>query len=152
MPNPAARSPPKAKRAPPPQPAKPPFSPGPSSCLWSRRRFRRLHNFWLFAQICPANPVEHALFEAILIANWRKLRYCGVETTAIHTEIKRRATQNPQLAAENDITQATAALEAFTGSSKFLDRLNTLETRCDRQFDRALKGLLAFRAAKGTEK
>ncbi|HXJ39884.1 MAG TPA: hypothetical protein VNH18_11445 [Bryobacteraceae bacterium] len=93
----------------------------------------------------PANVTEHHLVDCMAVAQWRKLRVWGIENGIIGFEVKQRLASVPEVAGEDDTTQASVCLRDFTDNSAFLERINRWEGRYDRQFDRALTRLLALR-------
>jgi hypothetical protein len=96
----------------------------------------------------PATPTERSFVESMVIAQWNQGRVQSLQAAAINYEIRNQCqTENDQ----SDATPCNRAMHAFrraaTGSPN-LELLSREAARFDRQYNRALRSLLKFRAEK----
>jgi hypothetical protein len=99
------------------------------------------------AKFQPADSVEASLVEEMVFAHWRMRRFWFVQDATIDIEINR---QIPILEQEVDwISEPARTAKAITSlveDSGTLDFLYRVESRCTRQFHRAMKDLLHLQA------
>jgi hypothetical protein len=95
----------------------------------------------------PATPTERAFVENMVIARWHQTRLLTLHSAAINFEIRN------QCVIENDqnntaLNRAMHAIRLSAGKSPHLELLSREQSRLDRQYTRALRGLARFRAEK----
>jgi hypothetical protein len=95
----------------------------------------------------PTTPTERAFVENMVIARWHQTRLQTLHSAAINFEIRN------QCAMENDandtaLNRAMHAIRLSAGKSPHLELLSRDQSRLDRQYTRALRGLARFRAEK----
>jgi len=105
-------------------------------------------------ELQPASPIESRYVETMALAEWRRLRLICLEKEQITIETHRQeAADLSNLSndgeAEVSSTRYTAlAFRALSDESRAQELLNRYEARYDRQYQRALNGLRAYRADK----
>jgi hypothetical protein len=77
------------------------------------------------------------------LARWRQTCLWKLETSEINREVLRLKSLAPD---ENPITLIALAFGALSGDGCSLDLIGRIESRCDRQFDRAYDRLTAHQA------
>ena len=97
----------------------------------------------LHQEFQPRSVVERALVDTMAIARWRQVRLWAMEKANLDHEIRR---QQAETRSENDPTRAALAFRALSDNSNSLELIHRYETRCDRQFTRAVQRLLDLRA------
>jgi hypothetical protein len=91
----------------------------------------------------PVTPYELTLVETMAIAKWRQMRLAGMERAAVRHQLQEHSQQESATPLPAD--PATRAYIAFAGISRqhrTLELLNRYESRCDRQYNKALTMLL----------
>jgi hypothetical protein len=91
----------------------------------------------------PDTPYEMTLVETMAIAKWRQMRLAGMERAAVRHQLRQHAEQENATPLPTD--PATRAWIAFTGINqqyRTLELMNRYESRCDRQYNKALTLLL----------
>jgi len=95
------------------------------------------------AKFQPADPVETSLVDEMVFARWRMRRYWFAQDATIDLELIR---QIPFIEQEFDHIsepgRLSRAITTLVDDSGSLDFLHRVESRCNRQFHRALKDLL----------
>lgn len=108
----------------------------------SRQIFREFVTH-LESTFLPATPYELTLVETMAIAKWRQMRFAGMERAAVRYQLSEHSQQEPATPLPAD--PATRAWIAFVGISRghrTLELMNRYESRCDRQYNKALTLLL----------
>ena len=108
----------------------------------SRQIFREFIT-QLESTFLPATPYELTLVETMAIAKWRQMRFAGMERAAVRYQLSQHSQQEGTTPLPAD--PATRAWVAFVGISRqhgTLDLMNRYESRCDRQYNKALTMLL----------
>jgi hypothetical protein len=91
----------------------------------------------------PVTPYELTLVETMTIAKWRQMRLAGMERAAVRHQLCEHSQQ--QDAAPLPADPATRAYIAFAGITRqhrALELMSRYESRCDRQYNKALTMLL----------
>jgi len=95
----------------------------------------------------PVGPIEDSFVETMALSRWRQMRLVGMERAGIHHQIRTehdaRAEQSGP-AGVMPLDPATTAYLAFTTinhQNRSLELMNRYETRCERQYERALTRL-----------
>jgi hypothetical protein len=97
----------------------------------------------LEATFRPESPYEITLVETMAIAKWRQMRLAGMERAAVRHQLRQHDEQENTTPLPAD--PATRAYIAFSGLSqqtRTLELMNRYESRCDRQYNKALALLL----------
>ena len=103
-------------------------------------------------ELQPASPIESRYVETMALAEWRRLRLVCLEKEQMTIETRRQeAADLGNLNEAGDVevssTRYTAlAFRALSDESRAQELLNRYEARYDRQYQRALNGLRAYRA------
>lgn len=84
----------------------------------------------------PVGPIESAFIETMALSEWRLSRLVGMQKAGIDSEISKQPDCDPA-------TRAFLAFTTMAEQSRVLDLMIRYESRCDRQYDRALTRLLA---------
>jgi hypothetical protein len=95
----------------------------------------------------PTTPTERAFVESMVIARWHQTRSLTLHAAAINYAIR------SQCVVENDenntgLNRAMHAIRSSAGKSPHLELMGREQSRLDRQYTRALRGLARFRAEK----
>lgn len=88
----------------------------------------------------PQNPIERAIVENLAIARWRTQRLWALEKVTIEDQIDAFGENSA-----DPVTRVAQAYRSLANDSGRADLLHRYETRCDRQFYRALTQLLRYR-------
>jgi hypothetical protein len=105
-------------------------------------------------ELQPASPIESRYVETMALAEWRRLRLICLEKEQMTIETRRQEAAdlgnlNNDGETEVSSTRYTAlAFRALSDESRAQELLNRYESRYDRQYQRALNGLRAYRADK----
>jgi hypothetical protein len=97
----------------------------------------------------PVGPIEDSFVETMALSKWRQMRIVGMEKAGIHHQIKAGHEARAEQSGPSGVTPldpATTAYLAFTTinqQNRTLELMNRYETRCDRQYERALSRLFA---------
>jgi hypothetical protein len=105
-------------------------------------------------ELQPATSIESRYVETMALAEWRRLRLLCLEKEQITIETRRQeAADLSSLSdeAEGDtevspIRYTALAFRAMSDESRAQELLNRYEARYDRQYQRAMNGLRAYRA------
>jgi hypothetical protein len=107
-------------------------------------------------ELQPATSIESRYVETMALAEWRRLRLICLEKEQIVIETRRQEaadlsnlsdSNNEGTATEVSSIRYTAlAFRALSDESRAQELLNRYEARYDRQYQRALNGLRAYRA------
>jgi hypothetical protein len=101
-------------------------------------------------ELQPTTPIESRYVETMALAEWRRLRLICLEKEQITIETRRQESadlNNLSETAEVNSAHFTAlAFRALSDESRAQELLNRYEARYDRQYQRALNGLRAYRA------
>lgn len=84
----------------------------------------------------PVGHIESAFVETMALSEWRLSRLVGMQKAGIESEISKQPDCDPA-------TRAFLAFTTMAEQSRVLDLMIRYESRCDRQYDRALTRLLA---------
>jgi hypothetical protein len=91
----------------------------------------------------PQSEIEHTLIGTMALARWRQTCLWKLETSILNREISRLKSATPN---EAPLTVIALAFRSLIDHSCSLQILNRLETRCERQYDRAVDRLTTLRA------
>jgi hypothetical protein len=100
----------------------------------------------------PVGPMEDSFVETMALSKWRQMRLVGMEKAGIHHQIQAERDARIEHSAPTGISPldpATTAYLAFTTlarQTRSLELMNRYETRCDRQYERALSRLFEAQA------
>jgi hypothetical protein len=83
----------------------------------------------------PQFEIEHTLIGTMALARWRQTRLWKLETSIINREISRLKSAMPN---EAPVTVIALAFRSLIDHSCSLQIINRLESRCERQYDRAV--------------
>jgi len=108
-------------------------------------------------ELQPVTFIESRYVETMALAEWRRLRLLCLEKEPITIETRRQEAAEPgnlSSAGANDdnatevspIRYAALAFRAMSDASRAQELLNRYEARYDRQYQRAMNGLRAYRA------
>jgi hypothetical protein len=93
----------------------------------------------------PVGPSERKLVDELAVCEWRQRRVWAAETAGLDVQIDEDA---PALAKSyekiDEPVRTATAIKNLSTSSSFLDLMRRYETAFSRQYDRALRRLLAF--------
>jgi hypothetical protein len=96
----------------------------------------------------PATPTERAFVENMVIARWHQARALALHSAAINYEIRNQCVMENNDANDTACNRAMHAIRSSAGKSPHLELLSREQSRLDRQYNRALRGLTKFRAEK----
>jgi hypothetical protein len=113
--------------------------------------------FWKFvthleSTFLPITPYELSLGETMAITKWRQMRLAGMERAAVRHELQDHSRQpdaTPLPAASH--TRAWIAFAGINRQHRTLELMNRDESRCDRQYNKALTTLLEARRLRPEE-
>jgi hypothetical protein len=91
----------------------------------------------------PQSEIEHALVGTMALARWRQTCLWKLETSIINREISRLKSAMPN---EAPVTLIALAFRSLIDHSCSLQISNRLESRCERQYERAVDRLTVLRA------
>jgi hypothetical protein len=91
----------------------------------------------------PHSEIEHTLIRTMALARWRRTCLWKLETSILNREISRL---KPTLPNEDPATVIALAFGSLIDLSCSLEIINRLESRCERQYDRAVDRLTALGA------
>jgi hypothetical protein len=91
----------------------------------------------------PQSEIERTLIGTMALARSRQTCLWKLETSEINRKVRRLTSLTPE---ENPVTLIALAFGALSGDGCSLDLIGRLESRCDRQFDRAYNRLTAHQA------
>jgi hypothetical protein len=96
----------------------------------------------------PQSEIEHTLVGTMALARWRQTCLWKLETSEINREVRRMQSVTPDGLHQEEagVTLIALAFGALSGDGCSLDLIGRLESRCDRQFDRAFDRLTAHQA------
>jgi len=98
-------------------------------------------------ELQPTTSIESRYVETMALAEWRRLRLICLEKEQMTIETRRQETADMGNDAEVSSSRYTAlAFRALSDESRAQELLNRYEARYDRQYQRALNGLRAYRA------
>lgn len=100
----------------------------------------------LRCEFAPETAVEFSLIEIMAACQWRRMRTWALEKATLAEAIQRQLELTPELASQDEVTQAATAFRTLVDSSHSLDVLGRYETRFDREYHRALRRLLAVQS------
>jgi hypothetical protein len=92
----------------------------------------------------PRTEIERTLIGTMALVRWRQTCLCKLETSLLNREIARLRSLTPDT--EDPITLTALAFRSLTDHGCSLEIISRLESRCGRQFDRAVDRLTALRA------
>jgi hypothetical protein len=101
-------------------------------------------------ELQPASPIESRYVETMALAEWRRLRLLCLEKEQMTIETRRQ--EAADLGSSGNSTEVSStrytalAFRALSDESRAQELLNRYESRYDRQYQRALNGLRAYRA------
>jgi len=101
----------------------------------------------LVAEYEPETETERQLVENMAISKWRQLRIWGLENIAHCEEIQRLAQVSEEMAAKGSAQRAWYAFRELSKENA-IATMSRLETRFDRQYNRALTRLMELKAGK----
>jgi hypothetical protein len=90
----------------------------------------------------PQSEIEHTLIGTMALARWRQTCLWRLETSIINREIRCLKSAMPNAA---PVTLIALAFRSLIDHSCSLEIINRLESRCERQYDRAVDRLTALR-------
>jgi hypothetical protein len=100
-------------------------------------------------ELQPTTSIESRYVETMALAEWRRLRLLCLEKEQITIETRRQEAadlSNPAEDTEVSAIRYTAlAFRAMSDESRAQELLNRYEARYDRQYQRAMNGLRAYR-------
>jgi hypothetical protein len=102
-------------------------------------------------EFLPTTPTERAFVENMVIARWHQARSLQLHSAAINYEIRNQCKFENGGADSSNNTPCNRAMHAIrtsAGKSPHLELLSREQSRLDRQYTRALRGLAQFRAEK----
>lgn len=110
----------------------------------------------LHHELQPATDIEDHYVETMALAEWRRFRLICLEKEQLTTEARRQeqADVAAPVAEEESISPlryTALAIRAICRESDAQELLNRHEIRFDRQYQRALNGLAAYRAMRREE-
>jgi hypothetical protein len=94
----------------------------------------------------PTTPTERAFVENMVIARRHQARALALHSAAIDYEIRNQCVVENDDANDTPCDRAMDTIRASAGKSPHLEFLNRDQSRLDRQYIRALRGLARFRA------
>ena len=96
----------------------------------------------------PRSEIEHTLIGTMALARSRQSGLRKLETSIINREICRLKSLMPVVPNQDEapMTLIALAYQSLSDHSCFLHIMNRLESRCERQYDRAVDRLSALRA------
>jgi hypothetical protein len=106
----------------------------------------------------PVGPIEDSFVETMVLSKWRQMRIVRMEKAGIHHQIKTeheaRAEQSGPtgVAPLDPTTTAYLAYTTLNQQNRTLELMNRYETRCDRQYERALSRLFAAQRRRKAER
>jgi hypothetical protein len=94
----------------------------------------------------PQSEIERTLIGTMALSRWRQTCVRKLETSEIDREVRRLKSLTPGgLHREEDpLTLIALAFRALSGDGGSLDLIGRLDSRCARQYDRALGRLTAY--------
>ena len=102
----------------------------------------------LFAEFQPLPGTETALVESMAVARWRLYRLWALEAAAVSHEV---VNHKQKMGKEfDDPTHLVYAVRSLTDQSRFLAFIASQQARCELQYARAHKLLLASLAQRGS--
>jgi hypothetical protein len=96
----------------------------------------------------PTTPTERAFVENMVIARWHQTRSLALHSAAINYAIRNQCVVENNDENDNACNRAMHAIRTSAGKSPHLELLSREQSRLDRQYTRALRGLARFRAEK----
>ena len=95
----------------------------------------------------PKGAMEDSFIETMALSRWRQMRVVGMEKAGLHHQIKterdvRIGSAQSGLTPLDPATTAYLAFDTLAHHKRTLELLNRYETRCDRQYERALNRLM----------
>jgi hypothetical protein len=99
-------------------------------------------------ELQPATSIESRYVETMALAEWRRLRLVCLEKEQLTIETRRQeaADLSTDAAEVSPIRYTALAFRAMSDESRAQELLNRYESRYDRQYQRAMNGLRAYRA------
>jgi hypothetical protein len=101
-------------------------------------------------ELQPVTSIESRYVETMALAEWRRLRLLCLEKEQITIETRRQEAADLSNPAEDTevspIRYTALAFRAMSDESRAQELLNRYEARYDRQYQRAMNGLRAYRA------
>jgi hypothetical protein len=91
----------------------------------------------------PQSEIEHTVIGTMALARWRQTCLWKLETSLLNREIGRLKSLTPD---EDPVTLTALAFRLLVDHGCSLEIINRLESRCERQYDRAVDRLTALRA------
>ncbi len=96
----------------------------------------------------PTTPTELAFVENMVIARWHQGRSLALHSAAINYEMRNQCNVENNDENNTACNRAMHAIRSSAGNSPHLELLSRDQSRLDRQYTRALRGLAQFRAEK----
>lgn len=94
----------------------------------------------------PTTPTERAFVENMVIARWHQARSLALHSAAINYEIRNQCEMENNDENDTPCDRAMHAIRSGAGNSAHLELLSREQSRLDRMYNRALRGLTRFRA------
>ena len=105
----------------------------------------------LWAEYRPLPGTETALIESMAVARWRTYRLWRLEAAALgHEARNHRSMAGNKDADTDDIIHLVYGARNLTDHSRLLDYLTREQSRCEMQYARAHRALLAAQSRRGT--